>query len=195
MAGKDRKSRAQELLREVGLNPEAIYRYPHEFSGGQRQRINIARAVSPRPDFIVCDEPVSALDVSVQAQVINLLMDLRERHGLSYLFISHDLIVVRNISHRVAVMYLGKLMECGKTGEVIQDPKHPYTRALVAAVPSPGEKRRESAPVTGETPSPANPPSGCPFHTRCPEAMPICPTAFPRETRLGTRQVWCYLYG
>ncbi len=192
-----REDHAKRLMAEVGLDKEAIYRYPHEFSGGQRQRINIARAISLRPDFIVCDEPVSALDVSVQAQVINLLMDLRESHGLSYLFISHDLSVVSNIAGRTAVMYLGTIVEQGPTSDIIEDPLHPYTKALIAAVPDPGKAKigeREGALVKGETPSPAAPPSGCRFHTRCPDIMDICPRVDPPDFSYETRLVRCHLY-
>ncbi len=185
---------ARKLLHEVGLNPSDIYRYPHEFSGGQRQRINIARAVSLKPDFIVCDEPVSALDVSVQAQVINLLVDLREKYGLSYLFISHDLSVVSHIANRVAVMYLGRIVEQGVTADVIHQPMHPYSRALIQAVPVPGKNKENRIVLTGSTPSPSNPPSGCRFHTRCPDVMGICKKQAPPETRHGSRKVWCHLY-
>ncbi len=192
-----RKSREEEaviLLREVGLDKNALYRYPHEFSGGQRQRINIARAISLKPDFIVCDEPVSALDVSVQAQVINLLIDLREKYGLSYLFISHDLSVVSNIAQRVAVMYLGKIVEYGGVDDIINDPMHPYTRALINAVPTPGVEKKKKIILEGETPSPAFPPSGCRFHTRCPEVMSICRVKTPEKLESARRRVWCHKY-
>ena len=192
-----REDHAKRLMNEVGLDEEAIYRYPHEFSGGQRQRINIARALSLRPDLIVCDEPVSALDVSVQAQVINLLMDLRDRYNLSYLFISHDLSVVSNIAHRVAVMYLGRIVEQGSTGDIINNPMHPYTKALINAVPRPDSKeiehKRERIILKGEIPSPSAPPSGCMFHTRCPEVMDICRERAPREMKSGMHGVWCHL--
>ncbi|MCG6910938.1 MAG: ABC transporter ATP-binding protein [Deltaproteobacteria bacterium] len=190
----DREAVAGKLMAEVGLSADMIYRYPHEFSGGQRQRINIARAVSLKPDFIVCDEPVSALDVSVQAQIINLLLDLRKKYGLAYLFISHDLSVVSHISHRVAVMYLGKIVEYGRTAAVIQQPRHPYTRALVDAIPVPGSHRREKIVLSGSMPSPANPPPGCPFHPRCPEAMAVCRTRYPAESGDEERRVRCHLY-
>jgi oligopeptide/dipeptide ABC transporter ATP-binding protein len=194
----NREDHAKRLMNEVGLDEEAIYRYPHEFSGGQRQRINIARALSLRPDLIVCDEPVSSLDVSVQAQVINLLMDLRDRYNLSYLFISHDLSVVSNIAHRVAVMYLGRIVEQGLTGDIINNPMHPYTKALINAAPRPDfnriEHKRERIILKGEIPSPSSPPSGCMFHTRCPEVMNICRERVPLETKSGMHRVWCHLY-
>ena len=189
-----REDHAKRLLNKVGLEGDVIFRYPHEFSGGQRQRINIARAISMRPDFIVCDEPVSALDVSVQAQVINLLMDLRDTHNLSYLFISHDLSVVSSIANRVAVMYLGILTEYGSTVDVIDHPMHPYTIALISAVPVPGRDKKKRIVLEGETPSPSAPPPGCRFHTRCPEVMKVCRVKVPPMTRSGTRQVWCHLY-
>ncbi|MDP6180156.1 MAG: ABC transporter ATP-binding protein [Desulfatiglandales bacterium] len=190
----NRDDHAKRLLNEAGLEGDVIFRYPHEFSGGQRQRINIARAISMRPDFIVCDEPVSALDVSVQAQVINLLIDLRDTHNLSYLFISHDLSVVSSIANRVAVMYLGILAEYGSTVDVIDHPMHPYTIALISAVPVPGRDKKKRIVLEGETPSPSAPPPGCRFHTRCPEVMKVCRVKVPSMTRLGTRQVWCHLY-
>ncbi|MCG6905984.1 MAG: ABC transporter ATP-binding protein [Desulfobacteraceae bacterium] len=190
-----REAHAVRLLREVGLDADALYRYPHEFSGGQRQRINVARAISLRPDFIVCDEAVSALDVSVQAQVINLMIDLREKYGLAYLFISHDLSVVSNIAGRVAVMYLGRVVEEGPTDSIIRDPLHPYTRALIGAVPVPGVQRAKAPPLTGETPSPLAPPPGCRFHPRCQEAMDVCRRVDPGRTRWAGRRVWCHLYG
>jgi len=182
------------LLREVGLDGDALFRYPHEFSGGQRQRICIARAISLRPNFIVCDEPVSALDVSVQAQVLNLLLHLKESYDLSYLFISHDLSVVYAIADRVAVMYLGKIVEQGPAEETILDPMHPYTRALVSAVPTPGVKKKEKIILQGEIPSPSSPPEGCRFHTRCPKVMAICEKEVPAETNLGARRIWCHLF-
>jgi len=189
-----REDHAKRLMEEVGLDAEAVYRYPHEFSGGQRQRINIARAVSLRPDFIVCDEPVSALDVSVQAQVLNLMMDLRESRNLAYLFISHDLSVVGNISNRVAVMYVGRLAEYGPVADIIENPMHPYTRALINAVPEPGVAKPHRIVLKGETPSPSAPPPGCRFHTRCPEVMAVCRSKEPLETHHGQRSVWCHLY-
>jgi len=188
-----REDNAIRLLNEVGLDKDSICRYPHEFSGGQRQRINIARAISLRPDFIVCDEPVSALDVSVQAQVINLLMDLRDKYNLSYLFISHDLSVVSHIANRVAVMYLGKIVEYGSTDEIINNPMHPYTKALISAVPIPGIDKIKKIVLKGVIPSPSAPPPGCRFHTRCPEVMEMCRKKEPKITTSGSRQVWCHL--
>ena len=189
---------AARLLQEVGLDAASVFRYPHEFSGGQRQRISIARAISLHPEFIVCDEAVSALDVSIQAQIINLLVDLRQKYDLSYLFISHDLSVVRHISHRVAVMYLGQIVEIGETRDVIDNPKHPYTQALVSAIPVPGKIRTDRIVLQGDVPSPANPPAGCPFHTRCPQALEHCKTVEPPLVRLNhndaEHQVWCHLY-
>lgn len=165
---------ATKLLEEVGMNEDALHRYPHEFSGGQRQRICVARAISLRPKLVICDEAVSALDVSVQAQVINLLMDLREKHGLAYLFISHDLSVVRHISDNIAVMYLGRIVEYGASREVIDRPHHPYTQALVSAIPRVGEEKKKRIVLEGDVPSPSRPPSGCRFHPRCPFAVDRC---------------------
>tara|TARA_Y100001960_G_C14720369_1_gene852070 strand:- start:700 stop:1713 length:1014 start_codon:yes stop_codon:yes gene_type:complete len=180
---KDWEERVKELLEIVGLSPNHINRYAHEFSGGQRQRIGIARALALDPDFIVCDEAVSALDVSIQAQIINLLVKLREERNLSYLFIAHDLSVVEYISDRVAVMYLGEIVETASSDEIYQNALHPYTKALLSAVPSEdvASKRNSRIILEGDVPSPINPPSGCRFHTRCPECMEICKTVSPME--------------
>ena len=185
-----REQRVEELFSVCGLSPKLTDRYPHEMSGGQRQRVGIARALSLNPEFIICDEAVSALDVSIQAQVINLLEDLRDEFGLTYLFIAHDLSVVRHLCHRVAVMYLGKIVELAECDELYDNPLHPYTRALLAAVPVPDpeiEATREHQTVKGEIPSPINPPSGCVFHPRCPLAVDGCRSGLPdlRELRPG----------
>ena len=175
-----RRDRIKTLLKDVGLDPLHTDRYPHEFSGGQRQRIGIARALAVEPKLIVCDEPVSALDVSVQAQVVNLLQDLQQEHGLSYVFIAHDLAVVKQISHRLLVMYLGKVVEMGDAKTVCRQPKHPYTQALISAVPvvDPALKRKRII-LSGDVPSPIRPPAGCPFHPRCPVSEPRCKTEPP----------------
>ena len=188
--------RVLELLEAVGLSADHLYRYAHQFSGGQRQRIGIARAIALNPSFTVCDEPVSALDVSVQNQILNLLKDLQERFGLTYLFISHDLSVVRFIANRVCVMFLGKLCELGDTETIYTKPLHPYTRFLLDAIPKadPHQRRKERMLLSGELPSPVDPPSGCRFHTRCPYATEKCRTQEPEMHQVEGRMVACHLY-
>ena len=195
----DAKARVREMLELVGLPPDAGERFPHEFSGGQRQRIAIARALALHPKLLVADEPVSALDVSIQSQIINLIADLRTRLGLSMIFISHDLSVIRHVSDRIAVMYFGKIVEVGRAADVFEHPAHPYTRALLSAIPKPGAgRRRERVVLQGEIPDPANPPQGCAFHGRCREATARCATERPelgsRATPDGAREVACHLH-
>ena len=194
----EQRDRIYELLDQVGLNRNFANRYPHEFSGGQRQRIGIARALALNPKFIVCDEPIAALDVSIQAQVVNLLEALQNRLGLTYLFISHDLSMVRHIADRVAVMYLGRIVELAGRDALYADPKHPYSQALLSAVPEPNpriESRRQRIVLTGDVPSPSNPPKGCAFSTRCPQAMAHCKVESPALTEIAPgRQVACHLY-
>lgn len=196
--GAKRKERVFELLEAVGLNSEHASRFPHEFSGGQRQRIGIARALAIEPQFIIADEPISALDVSVQAQVVNLFKKLQKEHGLTYLFIAHDLAMVKHISDRIGVMYLGKLVEVTTSDELYAKPLHPYTESLLSAIPIPDpqiERTRERIILEGEIPSPLNPPSGCPFRTRCPKAMPECAASMPEFKEVEPNHfVACHLY-
>jgi len=194
--GSERRAMTLDIMRRVGLRAEHYQRYPHEFSGGQRQRIGIARALVVKPRFIVADEPVSALDVSIQAQILNLLCDLRDELNLTFLFISHDLRVVKHMSHRLAVMYLGALVEIGPAETIYREARHPYTRALLAAVPRVGGDARERVILMGDIPSPVNPPSGCTFHTRCPFALPICREVTPKLARMdGDVSVACHVFG
>ncbi len=191
----ERKHRVQQMMSKVGLLPNQINRYPHEFSGGQCQRIGIARALILEPKLVICDEPVSALDVSIQAQIVDLLMDLQQEMGLSLIFIAHDLSVVRHISHRVLVMYLGRVVEIADRDTIYEQPRHPYTRALIDAVPIPDpalERAKAGAPLEGDLPSPLAPPSGCAFRTRCPHATEVCAQETPRLQQLGDTLVACH---
>jgi oligopeptide/dipeptide ABC transporter ATP-binding protein len=190
----ERTERVASLMARVQLDPDHMWRYPHEFSGGQRQRICIARALAVEPELIICDEAVSALDVSIQAQILNLLRDLQAELGLTYLFITHDLGVVRYLADRVAVMYLGKIVESGPTEQIFSSPQHPYTRGLLDAVPSADPRARgRGVPVLGDVPSPSNPPSGCHFHTRCSQAMERCSREVPAPVDVGEVTVRCFL--
>ena len=191
---KEREQRVAEMLERVGLEGQHALRYPHEFSSGQRQRIGIARAFSVNPNLIIADEPVSALDVSIQAQILNLMLDLREEFGLAYLFIAHDLAVIRQVSHQVAVMYLGKIVELAEKGEIFENTLHPYTEALLSAIPHIGQKRKRIL-LQGSVPSPLNPPAGCRFHTRCHRVLPICSQKEPPLKDVGNDHlVACHLY-
>jgi len=190
----ERNRRTLELIELVGLKKSHVNRYPHEFSGGQRQRISIARAIALNPKVIICDEPVSALDVSIQAQILNLLKDLQEKLSLTYIFISHDLSVIEHVCDRVAVMYLGKIVEIASRDELFANPKHPYTQALIGAIPRVGEGKKEmKKSLQGEVPSPLNPPSGCSFHTRCPYVMDICPQKIPLLEGSESHKKACFL--
>lgn len=199
LESKDRKTKIKQLLDTVGLSGSAADRYPHEFSGGQRQRIGIARAISLNPKLVVCDEPVSALDVSIQSQILNLLLQLQQELDLTYLFISHDLAVVKHISDRIAVMYLGKIVEYASAKDIIETPQHPYTQALISAIPEPDpDRKKKKVILTGDVPSPINPPSGCCFHTRCPVAKDICHQQTPELEQSGSgidHQVACHFAG
>ena len=197
-AGKERLEKIHQLLHDVGLNPDHATRYPHEFSGGQRQRIGIARALAVEPDFIICDEPISALDVSIQAQVVNMLEDLQRERNITYLFIAHDLSMVKHISDRIGVMYLGKMVELGPADDLYNSPQHPYTQALLSAVPIPDpniSKNSNRIILHGDVPSPMNPPSGCRFRTRCQHAMDICKEVEPAFVEISPgRMCACHLH-
>ena len=183
-----------DIMLKVGLDPSLKQRYPHQFSGGQRQRIGIGRALAVQPRFLVCDEAIAALDVSIQAQVLNLFMDLREQYSLTYLFISHDLSVVEHIADRIIIMYLGRVVEAAETEALFSDPMHPYTQALLAEVPRLDQRKRDFTPIAGEIPSPLHPPSGCHFHPRCPHVMSVCKTDIPRlQHSDAQRQLSCHL--
>ncbi|MBT8443023.1 MAG: dipeptide ABC transporter ATP-binding protein [Gammaproteobacteria bacterium] len=195
----ERDRRVVELLDVVGMGPEVRDRYPHEFSGGQRQRIGVARALALDPQFIVADEPVSALDVSVQSQVLNLIAKLKRERGIAFLFISHDLAVIQHVSDDIGVMYLGRIVELASVGDLYREPKHPYTRALMSAIPVPDpDNKSQRIVLEGDVPSPMHPPSGCAFHTRCPQAMPACRSVEPETKNVGTadspHEVTCHLY-
>ena len=193
----ERRERVADLLELVGLRNDMIDRYPHQFSGGQRQRISIARALAVEPRLLICDEPVSALDVSIQAQVVNLFQELQERLGISSIFVAHDLAVVRHVSQRIAVMYLGTIVEISSRDELYANPKHPYTKALMAAIPVPNpviEAEREHQTITGEVPSAQRPPPGCRFHPRCVHAMPVCKEQIPELRPVGQSSVACHLF-
>jgi len=192
---KEREQRVTEILERVGLEGQHALRYPHEFSSGQRQRIGIGRALILKPKLIIADEPVSALDVSIQAQILNLMLDLREEFGLAYLFIAHDLSVIRHASHRVAVMYLGKIVELAEKNEIFQNALHPYTEALLSAIPGMGQKKKTRILLPGSVPSPLNPPAGCRFHTRCHRVLPVCHQEEPNLKDMGSEHlVACHLY-
>lgn len=192
MTEHEQNARVDDLLRQVGLDPADKSRYPHQFSGGQRQRISIARALAVNPEFLVCDEPTSALDVSVQAQVLNIMKDLQRELGLTYLFISHNLAVVHHVADRVGVMYLGRIVEIAARDELFNNPRHPYTRMLLSAIPDIAGHGKSRTPVAGEVPNPLNPPSGCTFHPRCPHARPLCRETSPETVTVGQTEVACH---